>query len=506
MTVLPERPPTLKERGQLLVLAERNPVLREEIRQRCREDVAWFVNFACWTFDPRLIEEGKSPHLPFILYDYQVDLLRWYEERFTRREDGVVVKSRDMGASWCAIVWLLWHWLFDDGFQALIGSRKEELVDNRLPDSHFGRMDYVLERLPRWLRPRGFNPKKHRFHMKLINPENGSVIVGESSQGNFGRQGRYSVVFIDELAAWEKRTQERAWRASSSSTNCRIVVSTVAGHDNLFWKLVSEGKVPVLRLHWSLHPKKDQEWYEKQLREKTREEILQELEMDPYVDDGNLVYPGWQQVRREQRSYDPNKLLYCSWDFGLDTTCIIWWQLDRESGEIICLDCIQHKDRPIDWFVPFVTGSIPDGYEDQYTEEEKQKIAEHRSWSRGIHFGDPAGGNRHVGTGLSVLDVLRNYGIYVFTNPKARDFLTRKQLTEIGIRNVVVNYQPGRVIDASLVDEAMLRARKDEHGKPVHDATSHLRSAVEFFFVNLPPFRAPQRPEPVIQKMAYDRL
>ena len=175
MTVLPERPPTLKERGQLLVLAERNPVLREEIRQRCREDVAWFVNFACWTFDPRLLEEGKSPHLPFILYDYQVDLLRWYEERFTRREDGVVVKSRDMGASWCAIVWLLWHWLFTAGFQALIGSRTEELVDNRLIDSHFGRLDYLLGRLPAWLKPKGFSPRKHRFHMKLINPETGAV-------------------------------------------------------------------------------------------------------------------------------------------------------------------------------------------------------------------------------------------------------------------------------------------------------------------------------------------
>jgi len=503
--LIPDRPPTLRERGLLTVQAHRDPMLREEISRRCREDPAWFCNFALWTFDPRELESGKTPHLPFILYEFQVHLIRWYEERYRNQEDGIILKSRDMGASWVAMAWLLWHWLFDQGFQALIGSRTEDLVDNRLVDSHFGRLDYMLERLPSWLKPEGFLPRKHRFHMKLINPANGSAIKGESSQGNFGRQGRFSVIFIDELAHWEKNTQERAWRSASEATRCRIAVSTVNGADNLFWRLWESEQIPRLQLHWRLHPRKDEAWYQRQLERKTREEILQELEMDPYVDQGDLVYPGWQGVRREQREYDPNALLYCSWDFGLDTTCIIWWQVNRERDEVVCLDAIQRRDMPVDWFIPFVTGELEPEREHLYSMDERAKIQAHRKWAKPIHFGDPAGGNRHVGTGLSVLDILKQHGIYVFTNQKARDYLTRKQLTEIGIRRVVVNVNPGSAVDASLVDEAMSRARKDERGRPIHDGTSHLRSAVEYFFVNLPPFRRLERPEPVVRRMAYDQ-
>lgn len=504
--LIPLSPPNIRERAKLLLLAQQNPVLREEIRRRCRGDPAWFCNFALWTFDPRELDQGRSPHLPFVLWDYQVELIHWYEARYRNQESGIVLKSRDMGASWVAMAWLLWHWLFDSGFQALIGSRTEDLVDNRLPDSHFGRLDYMIERLPAWLKPKGFSPRRHRFHMKLLNPENGSAIKGESSQGNFGRQGRFSVIFIDELAHWEKNTQERAWRSASEATRCRIAVSTVNGHDNLFWELWESEKLPRLRLHWRLHPKKDDAWFERQLAEKTREEVLQELEMDPYVDLGDLVYPGWQGVRREKRDYDPGKLLYCSWDFGLDTTCIIWWQVDLANDEVICLDAIQRKDTPVDWFIPFVAGRLEEGGAHAYTEQELAKVAAHASWARAIHFGDPAGGNRHAATGLSVLDILKQRGIYVFTNNKARDFLTRKQMTEIGIRKVVVNVNPGGAVDASIVDEAMSRARKDDKGRPVHDGTSHLRSAVEYFFVNLPPFRHAERPEPVIRRMAYDNL
>ena len=154
---LPDHPPTLRERGILTVAAQKDPNLRQALVERCRRDPAFFINFACWTFDPR----KENPHIPFILYPYQIDLIHWLEERLVQKEDGVIDKSRDMGVSWVIMAWLLWHWLFDESFQALIGSRAEYQVDNRLIDSHFGRLEYLIQRLPAFLKPQGFSFRQY---------------------------------------------------------------------------------------------------------------------------------------------------------------------------------------------------------------------------------------------------------------------------------------------------------------------------------------------------------
>lgn len=500
--LIPEAITSVKERARLTLLCQRDLAIRELVIQRCAEDPAFFLSFAGWTFDPR----EDQPDQPFLLYPYQVELLRWLEERLRLGEDGVIDKSRDMGVSWVVVGWLLHHWLFHPGFQALIGSRTEAQVDNRVIDSHFGRLEYLIRHLPPWLVPEGFKWNKHRFHMKLVNPANGAVIKGESSQGNFGRAGRFNVAFIDEFAFWDPGKQLAAWASLSGATKTRLAVSTPNGMDNLFAELVHSGKIPHLRLHWSLHPKKDEAWYAKQVQRLTSRELLQEVEISYRADESELVYPSWASVPKEPLSYQPGWTVYCSWDFGLDTTCVIWWQRDPATGRIHCLDAVQRKGVTVDWFVPFVTGEVPRDWPHHYTEAELDKIAAHREWSTPIHFGDPAGKNRHVGTGLSVLDVLKAHGIYVYTNQKARDYLTRKQMTEIGLRDVVCNVNPGNPVDAAIVDEAMSQARKDDQGKPVHDGTSHLRSAVEYFFVNLPPFRRVAQPEPVIRRMAYDQV
>lgn len=498
---LPDHPPTLRERGILTVAAQKDPNLRQAIRERCRRDPAFFINFACWTFDPR----KENPHIPFILYPYQIDLIHWLEERLVQKQDGVIDKSRDMGVSWVIMAWLLWHWLFDESFQALIGSRAEYQVDNRLIDSHFGRLEYLIQRLPAFLKPQGFSFRQHRHHMKLVNPENGAAIKGEASHGNFGRQGRFNVVFFDELAFWDKERQFAAWRSASEATRTRIAVSTPNGAENLFYQLVHEGKTPHLRIHWSLHPEKDEEWYEKQRQRLTDVELAAEVDISYHAADAELVYPEWQDVVFTEVSYCPSWPLYVSWDFGFDTSCCIWWQRDLETGRVVCLDAVERKGVTIDWFVPFFTGEIPPDRLHLYTVEDRAKVEAHRGWGHAVHFGDPAGGNRHVGTGLSVLDVLRNHGIYVYTNKQARDFVTRRHMTAMGLRETVCNIADGPV-SARIVDERMRAARKGKDGKPLHDVTSHIRSAVEYFFVNVPPFRRREKPQAARRLMRYDVL
>jgi hypothetical protein len=171
----------------------KNPRLAEDYKELCRKRVTAFFNLFAWTIDPR--RDVKI--IPFILYPFQEEFVGWLEDRLHGRKHGLVEKSRDMGATWMGIVWIVYHWLFDAGFTAHIGSRKEDYVD-RSGDMNtlFERMRFVLKKLPRWMLPKGFNFRKHTSHMRIINPENEAIITGESANDNFGRQARATVCWM----------------------------------------------------------------------------------------------------------------------------------------------------------------------------------------------------------------------------------------------------------------------------------------------------------------------
>ncbi|WP_404905065.1 hypothetical protein, partial [Propionibacterium freudenreichii] len=66
----------------------------------------------------------------------------------------------------------------------------------------FGKIDYAMANLPGWLMPVGYNDKKHRTKMKLMNPHNGNIITGDTMNPNFGRGSRKTYIAFDELAFW----------------------------------------------------------------------------------------------------------------------------------------------------------------------------------------------------------------------------------------------------------------------------------------------------------------
>ena len=62
------------------------------------EGCIFFIENFGWTFDPR--PHTPMPHLPFILFDYQKEGIKWIIDHIDRGYDGLVEKSRDMGISW----------------------------------------------------------------------------------------------------------------------------------------------------------------------------------------------------------------------------------------------------------------------------------------------------------------------------------------------------------------------------------------------------------------------
>jgi hypothetical protein len=268
----------LARRMKLLFTAQKSQEMRENEYLLCREDILYWVNLYAMTYNPRRVPST----IPFITYDYESKLILELVDAVQGQKDVLVEKSRDMGVTWCVLLVFTWFWMFKgEGYDFLLGSRKEQYIDG------IGNMDTLLEKIrflirntPAYMRPKGFDWKRHSNYMKIINPTTQATITGEATNANFSRSGRRRAIFFDEFAFWE--TDAEAWRASADSTNCRIVVSTPCGLNNQFAKLRHSGSIDVKTLHWKLHPEKDQAWYENECKRRNQDkvEIAQELDIN----------------------------------------------------------------------------------------------------------------------------------------------------------------------------------------------------------------------------------
>ncbi len=187
----------IEERIETVTRAETDLVFRYEVLNRCYEDTIYWFDMFAWTLDPR----REPSELPFVLYDgRQIEYIKWLEDLLIDPRDVFVDKPRDVGATAMTINFMLKHWIFDDYFNARIGSRKEDYVDKTGdPDTLFYKLDYTLARLPKWMLPPGWKEHVHRSHMRLMRPDNSNTIVGESANSSFARGGRQTIVFFDEI-------------------------------------------------------------------------------------------------------------------------------------------------------------------------------------------------------------------------------------------------------------------------------------------------------------------
>lgn len=247
---LPE--PLIGQLGRRLVealSAKETPNIEWE---KCKADPVYFVNTYGWTYNPNLLGEKW---LPFKLFDKQVEYLQWLKSRYEAREDGVCVKSREVGFSWLNIAFAIWLFIFHPDTKIAFGSRKEEYVDELgNPDSLLEKARMFMRRLPAWLIPKGFDEARHMMFCRFVNPENGSVITGEAGD-QMGRGGRNTIYFVDEWAFIERSKSVLA--ALSANCDCRIFGSTPNGMGNSFYTMVHSGNMPVFRYLWYEDPRKN---------------------------------------------------------------------------------------------------------------------------------------------------------------------------------------------------------------------------------------------------------
>jgi len=252
----------VKYRVEIFNVTNGDEVAQKMVRALCEKDVSYWINIFCYTKDPR-----RDPStLPFILYDFQEEYVKDLAKAINKGYDILTEKSRDMGASWLAIYVLIWRWLYYKGSDIRVGSRKEEFVDRpKVIDTLFEKCRFTLENLPSFLLPKGFSFSKHSSYMRLVNPDNGNTIVGESANEDFGSGGRSKAILLDEFSKWDGSIADACWTATADVTRCRIVTSTPKGSGNKFAKLALgiDEKIAKVTLHWTRHPLKQKNLYYK---------------------------------------------------------------------------------------------------------------------------------------------------------------------------------------------------------------------------------------------------
>lgn len=468
-----------------------------KLDRQCRDDPKLFFSTFLWTFDPK----HEPYHFPFEPFPFENDLIDNIVSHIENGIDLFIDKCREMGVTYTILGVLFWYWKYQAAANFLIGSRVEKFVDNtgeskegevsNKEESLFGKLDYMIERIPPLVLPEGFDVNRHRSNMSLRNPQLGNVIGGESSNANFSRGGRQRAILLDEFAFWENDVS--AWGSTADTTNCRIVATTPGNRPNTKAKRLrfgtDEEKIDIVTLPYYLNPNHDEVWVQRQKERRSSEDFAREIMIDWEGSTAGVVYREAKMRTVGSFPYRPNWPLFISWDFGLDGLAIQWWQYDMTRGRHLLLDAYMNADKPIQWYFPLLGKPIDSKF--QYEDEALDAIDRTKYYLNAVHYGDPDVAKRSLLTGTSTHQALEEIGVYVQTNTMANDFISRREKTKILLQGGFdVNKTPGTEMWMECIDNARYPQRQETSqatasvNLPIHDWTSHHRTTTEYYAVN----------------------
>ena len=323
----------LRYRFQVLETAEQSPAVRGDLWIFCKSSILFFANTFGWLYEPRATDPDLR-RIPFVTFPLQDDVLTWMVWCLKMQKSGIVAKSREMGATWMLILVIEWLSNFYSGNTSYLTSLREEDVDNRTPDSLFGKLRYLHSHLPAFMQcgwtEHGENVDRN---LNIRYPATESFIRGQKVESTGGRQGRATMVGVDEFAHVNAALEALAAFAALAPTI--FYISTPEGPGNPFAHMAQEPGANVKRLHWSKHPLKNEEWrrvesgdpkyfspaiwaqeHEIQFETSKTGRVYEQLQ--------SLEGPGvvWCHLRRDEiAQYDPHYDVYSFSDLGWNDPC-----------------------------------------------------------------------------------------------------------------------------------------------------------------------------------------
>jgi len=243
-------------RAELVRMGNESPDFAAAVNHKCKNDPVFWMNTFAWTQNPK---DFDDPHRPVVLFPKQELYVRTLHSHIEGKKPLLLEKSREQLASVATANYAVWRLFYCKNADLLVGSYREEAVDSdSYAEAIMPKMDYTIEHLPRWMLPIGFDMKKHRKFKKLINPETGKVIKGDTCNEKFSRGSRYAWVWLDEFAFIKGALQDEIHSAVANASKCFVYTTTPKGIEK-FATLAQDPKIAKFKLHWTdnyfWHPK-----------------------------------------------------------------------------------------------------------------------------------------------------------------------------------------------------------------------------------------------------------
>jgi hypothetical protein len=244
--------------------------------KRCSQDPIHFMRKYC------IIQHPTRGKMLFNLYPFQEKSLNQLKDN----RYNIILKSRQLGISTLTAGYALWKMIFRSDFNVLVIATKQDVAKNLVT-----KVRVMNENLPNWLK--GKTLEDNKLSLRYAN---GSQIKAISSKGDAGRSEALSLLIFDE-AAFIDRIDE-IWTAAQQTLatggDC-IALSTPNGVGNWFHRMWVDaeagGEFNTIKLHWTVHPDRDEDWRTKQTQLLGEKGAAQECDCD-FISSGHTVVDG----------------------------------------------------------------------------------------------------------------------------------------------------------------------------------------------------------------------
>ena len=295
--------------------------LKEAIKReyaKCATDPVYFLG------KYGIIQHPVRGKVNFNLYDFQEKSL----ESFMKHDYNIVLKARQLGLSTLTAGYALWMMTFQQDKNILVIATKQETAKNLVT-----KVRVMHANLPGWLKQPCVEDNKLSLRYK-----NGSQIKAVASSEESGRSEALSLLIIDEAAFIDKI--DTIWGASQQTlaTGGRaLVISTPNGVGNFFHKTWVDAENGVndfnfIKLHWSVHPEREQEWRDEQDKLLGPSLAAQECDCD-FITSGRGVVDGLLLEQMKESSVrEPMEKR------GIDSNYWIWQPPNYTKNYVVSAD------------------------------------------------------------------------------------------------------------------------------------------------------------------------
>ena len=285
---------------------------------KCVQDPTYFMKKYC------MIQHPIQGKIPFDLYDFQEKTIKEFQDN----RMNIILKARQLGISTLTAGYALWMMTFQQDKNVLVIATKQDVAKNLVT-----KVRVMHANLPSWLKQKCVEDNKLNLRYR-----NGSQIKAVSSGPEAARSEALSLLILDEAAFIDKI--DDIWTASQSTLTTGgqcIALSTPNGVGNWFhksWVEAEEGRgmFNPIKLHWTVHPDRDEDWREEQNTLLGPSAAAQECDCDFLTSGTGVIDAVILERIRKNLCIDPIEKR------GVDANMWVWEQPNYSKDYIVCAD------------------------------------------------------------------------------------------------------------------------------------------------------------------------